>query len=128
MRQLGDHLNEGVERALPEPVVIAASMVRITSTSIRIILAEPKEVAIEIRPLIKPIVLNPGKDAGGNQQHHYAGEGVGHSTVGDFQPAKDVLVLKPRRNSRIAASSMQPTRMVIMCSSGPIYRQRSARR
>ncbi len=54
-------------------------------------LAEPKEVAIEIRPLIKPIVLNPGKDAGGNQQHHYAGEGVGHSTVGDFQPAKDVF-------------------------------------
>ncbi len=43
----GDHLNEGVERALPEPVVIAASMVRITSTSIRIMLAEPKEVAIE---------------------------------------------------------------------------------
>ena len=66
-------------------------MVRITSTSIRIMLAEPKEVAIEIRPLIKPIVLNPGKDAGGNQQHHYAGEGVGHSTVGDFQPAKDVF-------------------------------------
>ena len=40
-------------------VAIAASMVRITSTSIRIMLAEPKEVAIEIRPLIKPIVLNP---------------------------------------------------------------------
>ncbi|MNS98683.1 hypothetical protein D3C72_1330550 [compost metagenome] len=34
-------------------------MVRTTSTSIRIMLAEPKEVAMEIRLWIKPIVLRP---------------------------------------------------------------------
>lgn len=44
---------------MPEPVVMAASMVSTTVTSIRIILAEPNEVAIEIRLWIKPMVLRP---------------------------------------------------------------------